>query len=526
VEPRRDGGNLRKRLGLALGPVACAVVLLRPVPGGLGVEAWRMAGVALWMAIWWVTEAVPIPVTALLPLPLFPALGILSSGRTAAHYGNHLIFLFFGGFVLALALERWDLHRRVALTIVAVVGGGPRRLLLGFMVGSAFLSMWMSNTAATLVMLPIGIAAVRTLGAGARYRGERGPAVEERVVREFGALLMLGLAYSASIGGTATLIGTPTNLAFAAAVRTLFPDAPEIGFVRWMGIGVPFAGGFLVLLWGYLAWPASGIDLGRLRSGDERHEQVRRQLREMGPLTPAQRWVALVFLLTAVGWLSRTAIRIGSLRWPGWSSWFPVPDQLHDATVAMAAALLLMAVPAVAGEGGRRPALRWERVQERTPWGILLLFGGGLALAAGFETTGLASWIGGQLGAFADVPSLLLVAATCLLVTFLTELTSNTATVTMLMPVLAATAAGAGLHPFLLMLPATLSGSCAFMLPVATPPNAVVFGSGWIGIPRMARTGLWLNLAGAVLVTLAVYLLGFPVLGLGGGVPAWVAGAG
>jgi len=517
---------MRERVGRWLGPLVCAAVLLLPSPSGMSGDAWRMAAVALWMAIWWMTEAVPIPVTSLLPLPLFPALGILPTLETAAHYGNQLVFLFFGGFVLALALERWGLHRRIALLVIAAVGGSPRRIILGFMLGCAVLSMWMSNSAATLVMFPIGVAVVHQVARGARLGEQSGEEVEQRITREFGAVLMLALAYSASIGGVGTLIGTPPNLVFAGAVREIFPAAPEIGFLRWMLVGLPLAAVFLLFAWWFLSFRVPKFDLGLIQSAGAERGRVRGELTALGPMTGAERWVATVFCLTALGWVFRAPVTLGEWHLPGWSALLPRPAFLHDATVAMGAAVLLLALPAVrrsaSDGGGFRSAISWDRVQSRTPWGILLLFGGGLALAGGFQGTGLAQWIGDRLGGLASVPPIVLVALTCLTVTFLTELTSNTATATMLMPVLAATAVGAGFHPYLLMLPAALSGSCAFMLPVATPPNAIVFGSGWVDIPRMARVGLWMNLVGVILVTLTVYLVARPVFGIVAGViPAW-----
>jgi solute carrier family 13 (sodium-dependent dicarboxylate transporter), member 2/3/5 len=516
----------RETLGRWLGPAVFLFFLILPGPATMPQAAWNTAGIALWMAIWWITEAVPIAVTALLPLALFPSLGILSSADTASNYGNHLIFLFFGGFVLALALEEQGLHRRFALQVVHWIGGSPRRILLGFMLVAAVLSMWMSNTAATVLMLPIGMAVVRSAAQGARIGDQSGPEVESKVVRSYGPLLMVGLAYAASIGGMGTLIGTAPNLVFAGTVDSLFPGAPEIGFLQWMMLGVPLVLILLPISWWYLAWRASPVDLDTLWLGISDRERVRRERAALGSWSGSQRWVASIFLLAALAWVFRSPLELGRVRVPGWSEILPVPSYLHDSTVAMVAALLLLSIPVRRGsrEGVAEPrfAVSWGQVQKGVPWGILILFGGGFALAAGFQGSGLAPWLGERLQGLSGVPPILLVALIALTVTFLTEVTSNTATTTMLMPVLAATAHGAGVHPFLLMLPATLSASCAFMLPVATPPNAIVFGSGWVRVSFLARVGLRMNLIGVVVITLVVYFLAGPVFGItSAGMPAW-----
>jgi sodium-dependent dicarboxylate transporter 2/3/5 len=509
----------RPLVGRWLGPLLFVALCLMPAPEGMEPEAQRMAAVAAWMAAWWLTGALPIAVTALLPLVLFPMAGILPSARTAVHYGNHLIFVFFGGFALALAMERWQLHRRVALHVIAWLGTSPRRVLLGFMLGAAVLSMWMSNTASTLVMLPIGMAVVGQMAVGVRLGEDGGEEFEQQVRRGFGAVLMVGLAYGASIGGLATLIGTPPNLVFAGAVEQLFPEAPRVEFIQWMKLGVPLTLVMLPLTWYYLAHWAAPLDLGRIRPAGGCRAGVRGEIARLGPWSREERWVAAVFALAALGWAFRAPVVLGGLSLPGWSAWFPEPGHLHDATVAMLAALLLLAVPVRRGGAGAPFALSWQRLEKGLPWGILLLFGGGFALAGGFQASGLSDWIGERLAGLSGVPPLLLVALICLMVTFLTEVTSNTATATMLMPVLAATAHGAGVHPFLLMLPATLAASCAFMLPVATPPNAIVFGSGWVDITYMARVGFWMNLIGVVVITLLVFLLAPSVFGIASWAP-------
>ncbi|MBI4443216.1 MAG: DASS family sodium-coupled anion symporter [Acidobacteria bacterium] len=515
--------SLRQRIGLVLGIVLFLLALAAPTPEGMKPEAQRMAAVALLMATWWISEAISIALTSLLPLALFPALGILPSEKVAPYYSDHNIYLFFGGFVVALAIQKWNLHKRIALHTIHWVGSKPSRLLLGFMLATAFLSMWMSNTACAMMMFPIGMAVVLQLA------GETaaGPDTGKQVTENFGTVLMLGIAYSASLGGIATLIGTPTNVVFAGMVRRLFPEAPEIGFLRWMLVGLPLVVLFLPLMWFYLCRFGTRVSVHTLRFSSS-ETVIEEELRKLGKMTRPEKYVLAVWTTMALLWIFRSPIRLGTFTVPGWSQLFGQPAYLHDATVAMAMALLLCLMRVKTGnqqDGGvasRQFLVDWETVRYGVPWGILLLFGGGFAMAAGFEQTGLSSWVGSLLSGMAGFPPLVLIVATCLLLTFLTEVTSNTATATMAMPVLAAAAVQMGFHPFLLMIPAAISASCAFMLPVATPPNAIVFSSGWVTIPQMARAGLFLNFAGVAMTTTIVYLLGIPVFGISGQLPAWV----
>jgi sodium-dependent dicarboxylate transporter 2/3/5 len=510
---------MRKTWGVVLGIFLALFPLLVPAGEGFTPQHRRMAAVTLLMAAWWITEAIPIPATALVPLAAFPLLGILSSKETAPTYGDHLVFLFLGGFLIASAMERWGLHRRIAMNIIAAMGAGTRALLLGFMVATAFLSMWISNTATTLMMLPIAVAVVNHLA----DRG-RDPDLSETVRRELGSILMLGIAFAASIGGVGTLIGTPPNIVFTGFSARLFPDAPEITFSQWMEIGLPFVLVLLPVAF-LVVWKIGGrIPAGQLDAKEAR-SQVQRERKRLGPMSRPERTVLVVFVTTAILWITRRGLDLGQLQIPGWSHLFPWSGKIHDATVAMTMAVLLFLIPVTDPESGRhRPVLLWSEAVGRIPWGILLLFGGGFALARGFRETGLDVWLGGHLARFTAAPPPLLILATSLLAMMLTEVTSNTATTTLLMPILAAAARGAGLHPYLLMLPATLAASCAFMLPVATPPNAIVFGSGWLTIPRMARTGVTLNLVSAVLITLLVLTLGRWALDMGNlSLPPWAS---
>ena len=472
------------RVGLLLGPVVFIVLLLLPPPESLSPEGWRTAAAATLMAIWWMTEAIPIPATALLPLALFPALGVLDASAAAAPYANELIFLFMGGFFLAVTMEKWGLHKRIALAILARMGTGPSRVVLGFMVATAFLSMWISNTATAAMMLPIAIA----VGEMFRPKGQQG-------VYRFGISLMLGVAYAASIGGVATLIGTPPNAVLAGAASEMLDV--RIGFVQWMGIGVPFAAILLPLSWLLLTrvlYPAGDL------SGDAARI-IESERAGLGPASRGERITGAVFALTAAAWVLRSEKTFGDVTIPGIETWAP---GVQDSTIAIIAALVLFLAP-VDGRRGEF-ALDWTTAR-RIPWGVLVLFGGGLSLARAMDQSGLAAWIGGAVGSLDAVPVLVIVAFVATLIVFLTELTSNTATASMAMPVMAGAAAGLGFEPLTLMTTAALGASMAFMLPVATPPNAIVFGSGYLTIPQMARAGVLLNLCSIVLITTLATLL-------------------
>jgi len=497
----KSESGLRPLVGLFLGPVLFVVFLLLPTPGDLAPEAMRMAAVAVLMAVWWITEAIPIPATALLPLALFPLLGILEARQTPLSYADRMIYLFFGGFLIAVAMQKVGLHRRIALYIIRTIGGSPSRLVLGFMVASAFLSLWISNTATTMMMLPIAMAVVLQMS------DSSGLDVSRKALfrNNFGLTLMLGIAYASSIGGVGTLVGTPPNIVMAGFVKKLFPQAPEINFFQWMLLGLPLVIIFVPVTWQLLIRRAAPVPVRELSAYglEEGKDFIDKQLRALGRMSRGEKAVLIVFCLTALGWIFRRPINLGFYETWGLTLWFPMID---DSTVAMFMGCLLFLIPIDFGK--RRFILDWKSAREGVPWGILILFGGGFALAKGMEVTGLALWLGGRLAWLQNVPVLAVILCTCLMLTFLTEITSNTATTTMLIPVLAAAAVAMGTHPFLLMIPATISASCAFMLPVATPPNAIVFGSGWVRIPQMARIGIWMNLIGVILVTLLVYTLG------------------
>ncbi len=484
-------GDRAARVGRWLGPAAFVAVWAAPITG-LADEPRRLLAVVVWMAVWWVSEAAPLAATAMLPLVLFPLLDLRSVREVAPNYGHDMVFLFLGGFVLALAVERSGLHRRVALAILTAVGTSPRRLVWGFLIATAVLSMWLSNTATALMMLPIAGAVSRRIGDG-----------------RAATRIFLAVAYGASVGGIGTLIGTPPNLVLAGMAPRLVPDIEPISFGGWMLFGLPFVALFL---------PVIGLYLGRGLSGTAGDDgsQLAGERRALGALSQRERRVAALFAVTAIAWVTRSGFELGAVSVAGWSRLLVASGLLGDAAMvtdavpAIAAAVLATLVPA--GGGKRRPLLRWSEIEDGVPWGVLLLFGGGFAIADGVRATALDVWLAGSLAGLAVLPLPVLVLSICLITTSATELTSNTATATLLMPVMAALAAVLGVHPYLIMVPATVSASCAFMLPVATPPNAIVIGAGCVSARDLFRQGLWLNLIGAALTTAVVLTLGRLVL--------------
>lgn len=479
-----------RRITAAIGTLFAVVILGLDLDPGKP-EVSRTAAVAVLMATWWITELVPLAVTALLPVILFPLLGVMNGKAVSSHYFNHIVFLFIGGFIVALAMERWNLHRRIALRILLLFGGKPKNILLGFMVGTAFLSMWISNTASTMMMVTIAVALIAKLESSTG-----GPAT-----RRFATALLLGVAYSATIGGISTLVGTPPNLSFARILQIQFPEAPDISFVDWLVFAAPISGMFLGLTWLYLArfWmPDSGelhLDAALIREEYER----------LGPMTSAEQKVLGAFGTLVFLWLFRSDIEIGSLLIPGWSRLFPNPEYINDGTVAAGVALLLFLIPSRSEEGGR--IMDWATAV-RLPWHIILLFGGGFALASGFVEGGLSAWLGENLEGASALHPVVLISIVCTTITFATELTSNTATTEMMLPILAGLATAIEINPLFLMIPVTLSCSCAFMMPVATPPNAIAFGSERLRIVDMMKAGLALNLIGAILIVFAITMLG------------------
>jgi len=436
-----------KQMGLWLGPALFLLMLLTVgSQDAMPREAWLVAGVGVWMATWWSTEAIPVAATAFIPLVSFPLLQVMPVKAVAQSYAHPTIFLFMGAFVLALAVEKWSLHRRIALTVLSRTGTDGRKLILGFMVAAASLSMWMTNTSTAMMLLPIA-------GSVAAMVAEKavGASVEEK--RRFQVALLLALAYATTIGGMSTIIGTPPNVLLA-------------GFIDAFHVDVP-------------ASPEAATAISGMR-------------REMGTMTSPERRVGLLFLAVVLLWMSRK-----------WLNDAPGLEGLSDAGIVMAAALLLFVIPAEKTSANR--LMEWEDVA-RLPWGVLILFGGGLALAAQVSSSGLAVWLGESLLPVANLGTLVLIVAAAGLVVFLTELTSNLATTATFLPVIAAIAAQSGIEPLVLCVPVTLAASCAFMLPVATPPNAIVFSSGVLTIPEMVRAGFFMNLVALIVLTLLATL--------------------
>ena len=448
--------------------------------------------VALLMAVWWITEVVPLAVTSLIPVALFPLFGIMDGRAVSATYFNDVIFLFMGGFLVALAMERWSLHRRIAFNILYFTGTSPARILLGFMLASFFLSMWISNTATVMMMLPIAMAIIAQLD---NLMGNKSSV-------KFSLAVLLGIAYSASTGGMATLVGTPPNLSFARIFHIYFPDLVEISFYKWMLFALPVSIIMLAFIWGFLYIifrPAKD----EWRDVDK--HTFLTQLKEMGRTTAEQKIVFILFAVLALLWISRIDIDLGVFKIPGWSNLFPEAKYINDGTVAIFIALILFVIPSSSEKGER--LMDWATAS-KIPWNILLLFGGGFALATGFKESGLSLWFGEHLSGVATLHPFLVILSICLVITFLTELTSNTATTEMILPILAGLAISTGMNPIMLMIPATMSASMAFMLPVATPPNAIIFGTGRISVSTMARTGLFINLTGALIISLMMYFWG------------------
>ena len=475
----------RSQVGLFLGPALFLCILLLPLPEGMSVDGLRVAAVAVLMAIWWLTEAIPIPATALLPVALFPLLDVMDGSDVTRSYANHLIYLFLGGFMIAVTMQKWNLHHRVALHTIRMVGVTPDRIMLGFMLATAFLSMWISNTATTMMMMTIGVAVLDEIGADIRQAGGD---IDTRPGRfMFGTALMLGIGYSASIGGVATLIGTPPNAIFAGIVEKTY--GYSISFTGWMAFGLPLSIVMLVLVWYYLTRIVYRSEIAQVPGG---RTTINRQLAELGPITREEILVAAVFFSVAMLWILRGLLKPESL------------EGVEDSTIAILGALLLFVIPVNLER--REFLLDWQTAV-KIPWDIIVLFGGGFALARGFSDSGLTSWLAGQLSVLQGVNMIVIIVAVVLLVIYLTELTSNTATASLILPVMGALATAIGVHPFGLMVAAVVAASLAFMLPVATPPNAIIFSSRYVTMMQMFRAGAWLNLIGALLVSGFVYLL-------------------
>ena len=466
-----------KRIGLVLGPLVFAAMLaVEGQQSAMDVMAWRVAAAGLWMAIWWATEAIPVAATAFLPLVLFEPLSVATFRDAAAPYANPTIYLFLGGFMMALAIERWNLHRRIALAILDKTGTDGKKLIGGFMLVCAMLSMWMTNTSTTMMLLPILMSVVGVV------RNNVG-GISDADKDNFQLVMLLGVAYAASIGGLATLVGTPPNALLIGFMRDEY--GLDISFARWMLVGLPVTFTILPIAWLLLTRWVYPVNIP---SSEEVNEHLHDLRAELGPMSAAEKRVAMLFGAVIFCWILRRPL----------SAWLGVSG-ISDSGIIMTAVVLLFVIPSANSDQKR--LMRWEDVS-RLPWGVLILFGGGLSLASAVSQSGLALWLGESLAPLNAYGTAVLVVASVALVIFLTELTSNLATTATLLPVMGAIAVQAGVPPIMLTVPITIAASCAFMLPVATPPNAIVFSTGAITIPQMVKAGFLLNILGIIVVSL------------------------
>ncbi|NIL95505.1 MAG: DASS family sodium-coupled anion symporter [Woeseiaceae bacterium] len=478
---KQGGRSLHQRIGLALGPALAVVMLLSDPPTGLNPAAWATAAVAVWMAIWWATEAIPIAATALLPIACFPILGAVNMADTTAPFANKVIYLFLGGFVVAFAMQRWNLHRRIALNVLQHAGGSGRLLVGGFLFASALISMWVMNTSTAMMLTPVAISVISVIHASIRE-------LDDRARDHFQNALLLAVAYGSTIGGMTTLVGTLPNAMLAAFMLESYGST--VNFANWMMVGVPLALLMLPICW--LALTRWAFDVS-FRTSGEGQAELRKLREDLGSIGKPEIRISIVAAIMVIAWVGR----------PFWIQ-LPGLGALDDSGIAIAGAIAMFVIPS----GDKKdPVLLTWKYAEQLPWGVILLFGGGLSLANAFVVTGLAEWIGHSLQVIGTLPLVLIVVAITTLIIFLTELTSNTATTATFLPIVGAVAIEAGFDPIVLAVPVTLAASCAFMLPVATPPNAIVFGSGMLTIPKMMRAGFTVNIAGVAVVTLAAMVL-------------------
>ena len=469
---------MKKKIGLILGPLTFFVFLIFGQFEGLSNSGQSVLASTLWIAIWWVTEAIPIAATALLPIILFPLSEGMELPTTTESYGHKYVFLYLGGFLIAIGIEKWNLHKRIAINIISFIGTDVRKVILGFMIATAFLSMWISNTATSVMMLPIGVAIIKQL--------KDNPASLENENTIFGKALMLGIAYSASIGGIATLIGTPPNLVMAGVISEIYNY--EITFFKWFIFGFPISIILLFFCWYYITRVAYVFNQREFPGG---RSEINRLKNDLGPISYEEKIIAIIFALAGFCWITRSFLL---------QSILPVLD---DTIIAISFGLILFVIPSKAKTN---TLLNWKDTIQ-LPWGVIILFGGGMAIAKAFEISGLAIWLGELMTTLNALPFFILIIFLIAAVNFLTEITSNLATTAMILPVLASLAFEIGVHPFGIMIGAAVAASCAFMLPVATPPNAIVFGSGYLKIPDMVSRGIVLNIFSIILIAVMVYFI-------------------
>jgi len=484
----------RQKIGLLLGSIIFIVMISIPPPESMNPLGMKAAAVSMLMAIFWVTEAISIFATSCIPIFLFPLLGVLDSKQIAGSYGHHIVLLILGAFFVAKAIETNNLHKRIALSTIKLVGTSRSRIILSFMIATGLLSMWTSNNSTTLMMLPIGMAILQRENArGADLLG-------------FAPALMLSIAFAASIGGTGTLIGTPPNLLFVSTVEEIFPDAPPITFTDWLKIGIPFVILFMPIAWFYLV---KYFKISGNLQGSE--SIIEREYEDLGPVSQGETKVIIILFFYALGFIFRDS----------WSSFLGVESYVKDSTVAFVASSFLFTLSSGKKDsnGKERKLLEWEDAKT-IPWGIAILIGGGLAIAASYKSTGLISWIADSIN-LKDIPILIVVLLVVASMVFLTEINSNAASTAIFLPVLAGLSKAGGLHPYLLMIPATIAASCAFMLPSGTGPNASVLASGYLSIPQMAKAGLGLNLMVIIIIVAIMYFVTLPSLDITSELPIW-----
>ena len=476
-----QGRSTHQKVGVVLGPLLAVLMLVSDPPSGLSDAGWSAAAIAVLMAIWWATEAIPIAVTALLPLACFPILGATNMADAAAPYANKVIFLFLGGFIVAFAMQRWNLHRRIALNVLQHTGGSGRLLVGGFLYSSALISMWVMNTSTAMMLTPVAVSIIAVIHTSAHD-------LDQRAREDFQYAILLAVAYGATIGGLSTLVGTLPTAMLAAFMLESY--GTTINFSNWMMVGVPLALAMLPLCWLVLTrWV---FDVSFTTSGEGRAE-LKKLRSDLGAISKPEVRISIVAIIMIIAWVGR----------PFWIQ-LPGLAALDDTGIAIAGAVAMFVIPS--GDKSDPALLRWQYA-ERLPWGVILLFGGGLSLAGAFVSTGLAAWLGTMLQTIGVMPILLIIVSTTTLIIFLTELTSNTATIATFLPIAGAVAIELGMNPIVLAVPVTLAASCAFMLPVATPPNAIVFGSGLLTIPKMMRAGLVVNIVGIAIVTAVAMIL-------------------
>ncbi len=483
--------SLQKWIIPLAGLLLFIIMLFSKPVSGLSVQGWRTAAVGILMALWWISEIIPIATTALLPLIFFPLLQIADIKSTALPYANPIIFLFMGGFIIAIAMQEWNLHKRIALNIIQIIGFKPRNIILGFMISVAFISMWVSNTAATLMMLPIAVSVIE-ISTKNDIKNKSNPQY-----KNFAVILMLCIAYSSNIGGIGTIIGSPTNALFIGFINEVY--GMQISFTQWLIIGLPVVLLGLPVTYFILTYITFPLKFKRIEGGKD---YIREEINKLGRMKKAEVLVVIIFILTASLWIVRPVIE-------------PFIPGLSDAGIAIFGAVLMFIVPLNIKHG--KFLLSWNAA-EKLPWGMLILFGGGLTLAGAIQRTGLAEWIGGYFINISWMNTMVIILIITLVIITFTQLTSNVATISAFLPIIGSAALGMGENPLFFAIPATIGASCAFMLPVSTPPNAIAYGSGYVTIPQMAKAGILLNLFFSILITFVTYFLLTLILGIEQGV--------